>query len=149
MVDLLQILSMNLQTIVFAIVIALVTYISFYQTRNLFTKIKLKQKVPEDFVNTVGPLVIYSIALAGIILFAYELSVLFTVSDMALAVIPSILMAAVIISATWILLNVSKHSFNLLQQRKKLPSDIIHTISIFTKYGIVIFGLSLSILNVL
>ncbi len=149
MADLLQILSMNLQTIIFAILIASGTYISFYQTRHQLKHIRSKGKVPLELLNTAGPLLIYSIAFVGILLFAYEVSVMFTVSDMAMAVIPSILMTALIIGATWILLNVTKHFFNLLGQRKRLPPDIVNTISIVTKYCIVILGLSLSTLNVL
>ena len=139
---------MDLQTIVFAIAIALVTYISFYQTRLFFSRQRVK-RVNSELINTIGPLIIYSIAFVGILLFAYELTVMFALSGMALTIFPSILFAAVIVGATWILLNVSKHFFNLLLQRKKLPEDILHTISIATKYSIVVLGLSLSLLNVL
>ncbi len=140
---------MNLQTIIFTIIIALVTYISFHQTRSLFSRLRSKGKIPLDFINTAGPLIAYSIAFVGILLFVYEVSVMFTVSDMTMTVIPSILLTALIIGATWILLNVSKHFFTLLLQRKGLPEDIVRTISIVTKYSIIVLGISLSVLNLL
>lgn len=140
---------MNLQTIVLAIIVALVTYISFHQTRSLFSRLRTKGKVSPEFLNVVCPLITYAIAFVGIIVFSYQVSAMFAVSDLALTVLPSILMAALIIAATWIMINVAKHFFDLLLIRKKFPADMVHTISIVTKYGIIIFGLSLSMLNVL
>jgi small-conductance mechanosensitive channel len=147
--DIQQILMMNLQPIIFTIVIALVTYISFHQTRSVFSRLRSKGKIPSDFINTAGPLVIYAIAFAGTLLFAYEISVMFAITDMALTILPSILTAALIISTTWILLNLSKHFFNILIQRRRFPTDIVNTISLVTKYSIIILGSTLSVLNVL
>ncbi len=149
MADILQLLSMNLQTIVLAIAIALVTYISFYQTRNLFGRLRSKGKVPPDFINIASPLITSLIAFFGILCFIIEVSVLFSVSEYAMMIVPNTLMAALIVATTWVLINVSKHFFTLLEQRKKIPSDMVHTISIATKYGIIVLGIVLLALNVL
>ncbi len=149
MVDVLELLSMNLQTITLAIVVVLVTYISFYQTRKFFFRLRSSSKIPQDFTNTLGPLITYLIAFVGILIFAFQLSLMFSVSDMALTVIPSILVTALIIATTWILHNVAKHFFSILEMRKRFPSDIVRTVAIVAKYSILILGISLSVLNIL
>ena len=140
---------MNLQTIVLAIVVALVTYISFHQTRSLFTRLRNNNKVPSELLNVAGPLVIYVIAFVGVLIFAFQVSALLALSDLALTVLPSILVTALIVASTWIFLNVAKHFFDLLIVRKRFPTDIVHTIALVTKYCIIILGFSLTVLNVL
>jgi small conductance mechanosensitive channel len=147
--SLISILSLNFQSIVFAIIVALVTYIAFRQTRRLFTRFRVKEKVPAQIINAVDPLVSYLIAFVGILVFAVEISSIFALSELAFTLLPTVLMAAVIVVSTWVLLNVTKYFFGLLLERKKIPSDIVLSIGLVTKYSIIIAGLAISVLNVL
>lgn len=89
------------------------------------------------------------IAFIGILVFTYQLSAIFALSDFALTIIPSVLTAALIIASTWVLLNIAKHFFGMLTAKKRFPADMVRTIAIAIKYCIIVLGLSLSILNVL
>ncbi len=146
--NLMSIITLNWQSIVLAIIIALVTYVVFRQAKGFFVWLRAK-RVPSQIINAIEPLIRYLIAFVGILLFAVEISSIFAFSDFAFALLPTILIAAVIVVTAWIFLHVTKYLFGELAQKKKIPSDVVRTIEIVTKYSIIVAGLAISVLNVL
>ena len=143
-----SILFLNWQSIIGAIIIALVTYIVFWKTKAFFEWLRVK-KIPLQILDAIQPLIKYLIAFVGILLFILEVSPIFAFSEFAFAVLPVLLWGAVILVSTWVFLHVSKYFFGRLAQKQKIPLDVIHTIEFVTKYSIIFAGLAISLLNIL
>jgi len=146
--NLTSLLALHWQSIILAIITALVTYILFRQCGFLFLKLRAK-KIPVQILDAVEPVIKYMIAFVGVLLFVLEVSPLLGFADFAFMVLPVMLWAATILVSTWIVLQVSKYVFEKLRQNQRLPSDVLHTIEMVIKYSIIVVGVAISMLNVL
>lgn len=114
-------MTANLQPIVVGVIVIILTYVFFREAKRFFLWLRASKKIPTQLLDAIEPLIRNLINFRGILLFLLDISTIFGLQDLALAIVPNVITAVVILVVTWISLQITKQTFTLLKERRKIP----------------------------
>lgn len=146
--NLYNLIVINLWHIIAAAATIVLTLAIARLSRRLFRRARKSERVPIEIINASERVVKYAIYFAGILCLVFDVTVAFDVSEAVVTVYPYLIAASFILAFTWIGVQVVKPLFELLRERRAIPSEIINTLELIARYAVILLGSSLLIIDI-
>lgn len=137
----------NAQQFLLSIVITVVSLIVFLEIERLITWLRDKKTLPLSIMDTIEPVLRYSTAFISLMFLILTLSIVFGSYEAVSMYVPSVMFGSVIVIVTWFSYRTVKQVFYWLRPQRRAPTDIAYVIELVLRYGILLVGFALLMLN--
>jgi len=139
----------NIQSLAIAIVVTIITWIFFSETKKVFAFLRIHKKLRPTIVAVFESITRNILKLFGTILIFLDFSFPFGLNDMILMVIPHLIIAGVAFIIMWNSFHALKVVFEWARMRRNIPLEVVGPVEVLVKYSIIAIGSSFLTLYVL